>query len=140
MTAKADHHFSDLPELPGYMSIAEAAKLFGLTRQGIYYRAFTAKKFGTVYRVGGGTDSGERPFLLLARAEVDRVLREEAQQVAHQAALVTPEERLNAFHRRVKEWGLWSNWTRTRISTKGRPHHELVAAYEQAHPNDRRPV
>lgn len=137
IATKKELDFRDLPELPGYMGFAEAAKLFGLSKQGMYYRAFDLKQF-LVYRVGG--NYGERPFYLLVRAEVERVFREERDQGEQQDAVMSLRDRTNAFNRRVKDWGSKHGWARTRINVKGRPHYELVDAYLKAHPEDAKPV
>lgn len=144
VAAPAEDRYYDLPELPGYMSVAQACKLFKLSKQGMYYRIFDLGQFRTVYRVGGGREEEgerrERPFLLLVKDEVMRVYREEQEAQGNEQSAREKREALNQFHRRVKDWGLANDWTQSRISPKGRPHEALVRAYEKAHPKDRRPA
>jgi len=132
----------DIPELPHYMSVAQAAQLFGISKTSMYYKIYDQQKFKEVYRVGGDPEDehgiNERPFLLIRRSEVLAIKEAEDKENAS-VEQETPAQRLNSWNRRVKEWGRRVG-TFGEIFEKGRPTHELIEAYQQAHPNDPRPV
>lgn len=123
-----------LPELPGYISVARAAKMLGCSKPTIYSKIYDQQVFKHAYRLGGAEDETGRPVLVLLEQEVKDLLTQQQQQVA----VVPLRHRLNAWNRRVKEWGRQGNWSGV-IHTAGQPHLELANAYEAAHPDDLRP-
>lgn len=126
----------EFPEIPGYISVARTAKIFGFSKASIYYKIYTQRAFQHVYRLGGAGE-GTRPVLLLLESEVRAV--KAAEDAA--AAVVPFKDRLNAWHKRVKEWGkaqpqLFSG----PIHTAGQPHLDLQTLYLDHHPGDPRPT
>lgn len=129
----------DIPELPHYISVAQAAAVFGISKTSVYYMIYDQGLFEVVYRIGGDPEDpsglNERPFLLLLKAEVSRVKK--AKDAAAQAGpplLV----RVKEWNRRVKEWGKENGFGPS--SPAGRPNRLLVAAYNENHPDDPRPA
>ena len=132
----------EIPELPGYMSVTQAAKAFGVTKQGMYWRIYDAQMFKAVCRVGGNEED-ERPFLLLSINEVEQLLRAEREQTPEQAEAQAKREhahRVNEWHKRVKAWGRQTGFNDGRIAAQGRPPKALVDAYLSAHPDDSKPA
>src|SRR3954468_18263042 len=90
----------DIPELPYYISVAQAAKMFGLSKVSMYYKIYTQRAFQNVFRIGGNPEdpagSNERPFLLLLKSEVHEVLKAEIEAQNR----VTPEQQLNDWNHR----------------------------------------
>lgn len=128
----------DFPEVPGYMTVKQVAALYGMSRENIFYKIYTQRRFQKVYRVGKDMDETERPMLLLDEAEVRAV---HARDTARETA-ATFEQLLNAFNKRVKAWGREHDWhsaTGTPVRVHGAPHRELVEAYLRAHPDDPEP-
>ena len=124
----------DIPTMPGYVSVARAAKIFGMSKASIFYKIYEQEAFRHVYRLAGAEDHA-RPVLLLLESEVYQVAareREEARTESFRA-------RLNHWNKRVKQWGRETGWTRTEIHTAGQPHRLLQQAYLAVHPDDRRP-
>lgn len=124
----------DIPEMPGYISVARAARIFDMTKASIYYKIYEQEKFKHVYRLGGG-DEESRPVLLLLESEVRQVAAREAEE----AAVVPLKDRLNAWNKRVKDWGRRTGWSATEIHVAGQPDLKLQAAYLAATPQDVRP-
>jgi hypothetical protein len=124
-----------IPQIPGYLSVAQAAEIFGYAKESIFYKIYRQRAFNHVYRVGD-TSPGSRPVLVLLEAEVREVkAREDA------ASTEEPfKSRLRSWNRRVKQWGVDNNWTQNVIHKSGQPHIDLQAAYEKAHPDDLRPT
>lgn len=139
---------ADIPELTRYMTIAQVAKLFGVSKTAIYNRIYAREQFPTLFRLGGNPAVGpedpdereERPIILLLRSEVQAAWEQEQREKADSAAAPMPQPRkLTEFHRRVKAWGIETGWCGGPIGVKGAPRSDLVAAYESAHPDDLRP-
>lgn len=124
----------DLPELPGYVSVAQAAKILGMAKTSVFYNIYTTGILRQVFRVGDEKEE-ERPFILLLEADVKRVAE---QRLAVPAP--TYEGLLAEWNQRVKGWGASSGWDKFRISEKGVPRRELVQDYLKDHPEDTRPV
>jgi hypothetical protein len=123
----------DLPELPHYVTVAQAAKLLDISKTSVFYDIYVSRKLREAFRVGDEED-GDRPVVLLMRSEVEMLAKQ------LQAPPVKTLEQLQAdWNRRVKDWGTESGWMRFRISDKGRPRKELVEDYLAVHPNDPRP-
>lgn len=127
---------AEIPVLPGYISVARAAKIMGLHKVSVYYKIYEQDAFRTVFKVPGA-DEGSRPIILLSQAEVEQVAaRERAEAANVQAPL---RERLNAWNKRVKAWGIETSWGDQPIFEAGAPSRPLQSAYLQAHPQDARP-
>src|SRR3954469_18984974 len=125
----------DIPELPGYISVARAARIFDMTKASIYYKIYEQEKFKHVYRLGG-VDEESRPVLMLLESEVRQVAKAELDE----ADIVPLKERLNAWNKRVKQWGRETGWTATEIHVAGQPDLKLQGAYSAANPGDARPA
>lgn len=131
---------SDIPILPGYIGVARAAKILGISRVSVYYMIYDMDAFKNVFKVES-RDGDTRPMILMAEAEVRRVAAEKAEKAS------TPSEaplrdRITVWNKRVKKWGVETGWDKTsgvRINQAGQPHHDLKAAYLAAHPGDPRP-
>lgn len=122
-----------VPELPGYVSVAVAAEMLGQSKPSVYYRMFTQGHFKVIFRVDCAK---ERPLYLLLKTEVEQVIEREARE-AEQKAIGHAQALANGLgrNRRIKAWGHESGWPGF-IHTKGAPSRELVCAYEAAHPDD----
>lgn len=128
-----DLQLSDIPEFPDYVTVAQAARILGISTVSVYYKIYTQRSLRDVFRVG---DFEDRPFLLLNKQEVIKVAEQERQPVEQ-----TPEALLNAWNRRVKEWARHNaDVDPATIRERGRPRQELVDRYLAAHPEDPRPI
>jgi hypothetical protein len=130
---------STIPELPRYVGVAQAARILGIAKVSVYYKIYEQRKFATVYRVGGD-EEGIRPFLLLAREEVEAEL--EAMRLAENSpprAKTLAQQRLE-WNRRVKEWGLNNSRHAPFVRASGQPRADLVQAYLRTYPDDVMPV
>lgn len=125
---------TDLPELPGYVSVAQAANILGMAKTSVFYNIYTTRLLNQVFRVGN-VEEGERPFILLLKTHVEQVAKK-----LNSLPEPTCEQLLAEWNQRVKQWGLTSGWDKFRISEKGVPRRELVADYLKDHPEDARPV
>jgi hypothetical protein len=123
-----------IPPIPGYISVARAAKILGMAKASVYYKIYDQDAFNHVYKLPGADDSA-RPVLLMLESEVRSVAeRERAQRGEGEA-----KERLRVWNQRVKVWGRAGGWASSEISTFGQPSLLLQGAYLQAHPQDPRP-
>lgn len=117
------------------MSVAQVAKLFGITKTAVYHKIYKQKAFNNVFRVGGNPNDPhgehERPFLLLLKSEVHAVKESETAR----RNTVSPEQQVREWNRRVKDWGRQDGRFGP-IHPGGRPVQELKIAYEKAHPDD----
>lgn len=127
---------NELPELPRFINIAQAARILGISKTSVYYKIYEQKKFNVVYRVGGGKDAeaDDRPYILLLKVEVEDLA--EAEKAA--AAEVPLRIQVNLWNKRVKDWGRQNDWGV--VNPKGRPNLDLIEAYVESHPNDPRPA
>jgi hypothetical protein len=130
---------NDIPELPGYITVAAVADKYGLSKGMVYYLLYTKQAFGRPYKVSRGA-SDERPLILLDTREVDQIMEgRKAEMIEHDRASA-PAEDLRQWNLRVKDWGRSTGWDTTRISVSGQPGKQLVAAYQATHADDPRPV
>lgn len=121
----------DFPEVPGYMTVAQVAKLYGVSKENVYYKIYTQRRFRKVFRVGKNRNETTRPVLLLDEAEVRAMHARET--------AVSYDKQLLEYNRRVKEWARRTGWrsrTGTPTHLNGPPHRELVEAYTAANPQD----
>ncbi len=127
----------DLPQLPGFLTVPQAANHLGLSLQGIYYQIYHSKIYKKVYRVGG-TAENDRPFILIEERDFWRAVRE-AEQAGAAKRSVDEEGRsaLAAWHMRVKAWARNNGWT---VNVTGPPRVQIREAYVEANPQDPRPV
>src|ERR1700755_2723471 len=117
MTDKKILTATDLPELPGYMTVQAAADLFGFAKASIFYKIYEQQVFKHVYRIGS-VEETKRPVVVLLESEVRQVkAREDAE-----AAQIPYHMRINAWNKRVKDWGRATNWRATEINIQGQPH------------------
>lgn len=135
-TGRYSDRVNELPELPRFINIAQAARILGITKTSVYYKIYDQKKFNVVYRVGGGKDAppDDRPYILLLKVEVEDLAKAEREA----AAEVPLRIQINLWNRRVKEWGRQNGWGV--VNPKGRPNLDLIEAYVKSHPNDPRPA
>lgn len=128
---------ADIPELEGWVSVAKAAKIFGVHKESVYYMIHHQGLFEGVRRIGGDPSdpSGkkERTYLIIPAAEVERVRAEKA------AAPTGPPlaEQIKEWNKRIKQWGAANGY---RTGPYGRPLDALRDAYLAAHPDDPRPT
>lgn len=120
---------ADIPRLPGYVTIPEAAEILGITRTTMYYKIYEQRAFRTLFRVGD-PEEGRRPIVLLLETEVRDLARREAELAVH-----TPDP-LNAWNKRVKDWARGNGMT---VHVAGQPSMQLRTAYVAAYPQDPRP-
>lgn len=127
---------SEIPVLPGYISVARAARLLNMNKVSVYYKIYEQDAFRTVFKLAGAHDES-RPVILLLEAEVKAVAAREQ----HEAETFAPalRERLNAWNKRVKAWGLSTGWSDGTIHVAGAPSRPLQTAYLEANPQDPRP-
>ncbi len=126
----------DIPELPGYLTVYRVAKLFGLSKASIYYKIYEQQAFKHVYKIPG-SENDQRPVLVVLESEVHQVLAQERARAAQEPLRV----RLNAWNKRVKDWGRATNWgDGVPIHKSGMAHKSLVEDYLAANPNDPRPT
>lgn len=120
----------DVQELPGWVSVARAARLLGCSKQVVYYR-MRAGELPSIFKILG-EDKDARPLYLVSLLEVEKL-----QAKADAASKVVKSNRLilvNERNHRIKAWGR-DHWSGV-IFEKGQPQRELVDAYEAAHPQD----
>lgn len=121
---------ADIPALPGYLSVHDAATVFNVTkttiRLWIYTRVFTG-----VVKIGNDAEDA-RPRLLIPTGEVERVLAETNQVEQRRAERDVPRE----WNRRVKQHFRSKGG---RANEAGPPTREMVKMYEADHPEDPRP-
>lgn len=131
---------SDIPILPGYIGVARAAKILDISRVSVYYMIYEQDAFKNVFKVES-RDGDTRPMILMAEAEVRRVAAEK-QERASQPPPGPLRERVTAWNKRVKDWGVQTGWdisSGVRINKAGQPHQDLKVAYLKEHPDDLRP-
>ncbi len=127
----------DIPELPGYSTVAAVSERYGVVKGTIYHMLFEQGKFKHVYKIRKGGNGGEtKPLLMLLDAEVERVFADRSKLPVNDPEL---SRRRTEWSKRVKNWGREVNWTQTPIAVSGPPPAVLVAAYVQANPRDPRP-
>lgn len=138
----------DIPELPGYMTLAAIAAKYKVDKGTVRYMILAQNAFKTVCKVTKGglqeDDKDKRPLLLISSAEVEEVFaeRKKLNDQLKQQRLLNPgrSEDVIAWNRRVKEWGRSIGWTQTPISIAGPPNQTLIVAYVKRHPDDVRPA
>lgn len=134
----------DVPELPGYLTVAAVAEMYQIHKGTVYYMIFKSRRFRTVFKVTKGMSSqGEkdkRPLLLLDEREVKQVFAQKAEDATLNGS-TDPQlkAKLTAWNKRVKQWGRDNGWTETPIAISGPPQIQLIEAYLKAHPEDRKP-
>lgn len=121
-----------IPVSPEWVGVSEAARMLGVSRTSVYYRIYDQGKFQQVYRLGD--EEGERSVLILSRREVEQVVREEQQEQPRPLRV-----RRFEWTKRVKAWAQQAEWA-GHVARRGRLTDDLVAAYEQGHPEDPKPV
>lgn len=127
----------DIPELPGYLTVAAVSERYGIHKGTVFYMIYNSRRFENVYKVSKGKTNGtedQRPLLLLLEEEVKTVMADRG--LTEQAG---PNSTLAAWNRRVKDWARSIGWTQTPIEVKGPPQRALVAEYLKANPDDIKP-
>lgn len=128
---------ADVPEIPGYSTVAAVGEKYGLSKGAIYNLVFSQLAFKFVYKITkGGSGDEKRPLIMLLDQEVDRYFADK--QVVSVSDREIASKRV-AWRKRVKDWGRQIGWDKTLIAVSGPPHTSLVAAYEAEHPDDRMP-
>ncbi len=133
-------NLSDIPILPGYIGVARAAKILGISRVSVYYMIYDMDAFKNVFKIES-RDGDTRPMILMSEAEVRRVAAEREARAA-QPDPGPLRERVHDWNKRVKQWGEKSGWAKSSnvtINKAGQPHNDLKMAYLEAHPDDPRP-
>lgn len=131
----------EIPELPGYMTLAAIAAKYKVDKGTVRYMILNQNVFSTVCKVtkGGLTDKDKRPLLLISSGEVEQVFAARAKFKAEQPDPARKQEVIE-WNRRVKQWGRSVGWTQTPISSAGPPNQTLIVAYAKRHPDDPRPI
>lgn len=124
----------DVPLLPHYITVAQAARLLNMTKTSVFYNIKITRRLREVFRIGD-EDEGDRPVVLILRQEVENLAAELAQEPGK-----AYDQLLNDWNRRVKQWGFDTGWDKFRISEKGIPRKELSDDYLAVHPDDTRPA
>lgn len=123
----------DIPELPGYMTVADIAERYGINKGTVYHMIYESQRFKTVFKISkGGTN--QRPMLLVSESEVMKAF-------AGRTVVTDPQQvvKVGEWNKRVKQWGLDTGWTQTPIFPSGPPQISLVEAFVKANPDDVRP-
>lgn len=107
----------DIPELPGYLTVQAVGKLFGIAKESVFWKIYTQKAFQHVYKVGS-PDETQRPVLLILEDEAHKVFKQEQLSRVRED---TDAEKLNAWNKRVKQWGRDTGWDTMPIRVSGRP-------------------
>jgi hypothetical protein len=128
----------DIPELPGYTTVAALADKYGVHKGTIYYLLYNKEAFQRPYKVSRGLKD-ERPLILLEEKNAYEVMERRGTELAAQRRVSGSAEELKHWNRRVKNWGREIGWTTTRISESGQAGKLLIEAYLQTHPEDVRP-
>lgn len=128
----------DIPELPGYTTVAALASEYGVAKGTIYYLLYTKRAFERPYKVSRGL-SDERPLILLEEKNAHEVMKKRGTEMAEHNRVSGNADEVKHWNRRVKNWGREIGWTTTRISDSGQAGKLLVEAYLEAHPEDVRP-
>lgn len=132
----------DYPQLPGYMTVAQVAKLWGTSKENIFYKIYNQQKFKHVYRVGENEDETKRPMLMLLAAEVREVYEREQREKQEGKPLTVAQQRA-AWFGRVRVWGREQGWrskTGSPVYDSGPLHRDLMDDYLKAHPDDAEPA
>lgn len=132
MSRKLD--IKDIPELPGYMTVAAVSDLYGVNKGTIYYMIYNSRRFKSVVKVSKGLDD-QRPMLLLSADEVKKIF-----DVRENFVPIDPSRAkdLTIWNRRVKQWGRQVGWG-DQILASGPPAIGLVDEYVRQHPQDPKP-
>jgi hypothetical protein len=125
----------EIPDLPGYLSVAQVVERYGINKQTVYYMIFSQRAFKRVFKISRGSDA-KRVVLMLNEAEVASVMQQREER-GHRPP--SRKAALRDWTYRVKQWGWDNKWTATPIAKSGPPTRQLVDAYLQAHPDDPRP-
>lgn len=128
----------EIPELPGYITVAALSDKYGVDKGTIYYMLYNGQKFSRPYKVMKGTVD-PKPLILLDRNDAFKVMDARAQQQSAKANLPATAQELREWNRRVKDWGIETGWTQTRISESGQPSLPLIRAFLEKYPQDVRP-
>ncbi len=127
----------DIPELPGYLTVAAVAEKYGVGKGSIYNMVYSQLRFKNVFKITKGGNGGDkRPLILLLETEVARVFSDKSQYTVSDPELAA---RRSDWRKRVKTWGRADGWNETPIAVSGPPHASLVHAYLQANPDDPMP-
>ncbi len=127
----------DIPELPGYITVAAVAEKYGQSKGAIYNMVYGQVRFKHVFKITKGGNGGDkRPLILLMESEVAKVFEDKSKFTVQDPELAAKRA---AWRKRVKEWGRGEGWTETPIAISGPPHAQLVHAYLEANPNDPMP-
>src|SRR5215475_3428460 len=73
VTARWKMNPDEIPELPGYVTVAALAKKYNVNKGTIYYLLYNKRAFASACKVSKG-EGDERPLILLATREADRVM------------------------------------------------------------------
>lgn len=121
----------DFPDLPGYLSIKQAAKLLGVAKFTIFHNIYERRLYRCVYKFGD-----ERAMLALLESEFRAVHADRLNGVPKPTSLVT---RQREWRSRVVAWARETGWDKTFINRTGMVPRVLHADYLAAHPEDPRP-
>lgn len=128
----------EIPELPGYITVAALSEMYGVDKGTIYYMLYNSQAFKRAYKVMKGVVD-PKPLILLDRNEATKVMDARKDRLETRAQVPATAQALRDWNRRVKDWGIETGWTQTRISDSGQPNMPLMQAYLEKHPEDVRP-
>lgn len=128
----------EIPELPGYITVAALAERFDVDKSTIYYMLYSVQAFARPYKIMKGVKD-ERPLILLDATDAVAVMTERVRNLKRDAAVPRTAKNVRSWNLRVKDWGRETGWSQTRISAAGPPHKALADAYLAEHPGDVKP-
>lgn len=131
-------NYEDMPDLPGYWTVARVSAEYGMSKEGVRNMVWAQKLFPGACKVTWGEPGDPNPkiILLLPEQEVRKVF---ARRTAAREQGPSLAKQINAWNRRVKDWGRVNSWAQTPIRVSGAPHKLLAEAYLEANPADPRP-
>lgn len=138
MSRRKKMQADEIPELPGYITVAALAEKFGVNKSTIYYLLYSVQAFSRPYKIMKGV-LDERPLILLDANDANLVMEKRKAGLAVEGAVPRTAKNVTEWNLRVKNWGRETGWTQTRISPAGPPHKALADAYSAQHPQDVRP-
>lgn len=128
---------ASLPVLPGWVTMVQAAKILGMTLPGVHWRINNGD-FKWVFRVGG--EDGERMTVLINENEVLEFDKNRERRAGERAVDLAFRRQLREWNRRVKAWAAEHMPDAGALYQSGPPTKAVRAAFEEANPDDPRPV
>jgi hypothetical protein len=128
----------EIPELPGYITVSALAERYDVDKGTIYYMLYNSQVFSRAYKIVKGVGD-TKPLIMLDVNDATKVMDERRDRQAAKAVGPMNARNLREWNRRIKDWGIETGWTQTRISETGQPNMPLIKAYLESNPQDVRP-